>query len=253
MIGLLVSSHAHALSDEIDVYTGEITPPGLLNLTVHANEVVASRAEADFPGGLMSDHATTGGTEWAYGAAPWLELGLFTPILTVARAVPAQAPARTMRARFDGAELRALLMAPQTGAPLTYGVDVALQMNSPSWDSRPLTVELRPVLSWRAGPWRWIINPILEGSLHGFAALQFTPAERLDYTVSARWQLGVEEYADDTGPVTRELSLRSQSQRLFAVADVRVGAWTAEPGVGLGLTPASDRLTLKLMLSRDLR
>lgn len=85
VIGLLASDNALALSDEIDVYTGDLAPPGKLDLTVHANEVADDSEAVDSGGGLIPDHALTSGTEWAYGAAPWLEIGLFTPIVTIAR------------------------------------------------------------------------------------------------------------------------------------------------------------------------
>ena len=60
------------------------------------------------------------------------------------------------------------------------------------------------------------------------------------------------EYVDDTGTVGHPLAVREQNQRLFALADRRLGRWTIEPGLGVGLAHASDRLTVKLLLSRDL-
>lgn len=239
---------AHALSDEIDVYTGELTPPGEFDLTVHANEVTDGRAVADDAGGLVPDQALTGGTEWAYGVAPWLELGLYAPIITIAR----DASVADRRVHLDGAEIRAFIVAPRAEAAFTYGLNIALELNARRWEAHPRTLELRPVLSWCSGRWRLSVNPTLEWAFTSIAALQVSPAERIDYRISARWQVGIEEYGDDMGPISHLLPLQLQNQRLFAVTDVVLGAWSAETGVGLGLTPGSDRLTVKLMLTRPL-
>jgi hypothetical protein len=44
----------------------------------------------------------------------------------------------------------------------------------------------------------------------------------------------------------------AQSQQLFGVVDYKGEEFNVEAGVGFGLTPASDRMVVKLMISRDL-
>jgi hypothetical protein len=41
--------------------------------------------------------------------------------------------------------------------------------------------------------------------------------------------------------------------QLYAVVDHAWKTWDIEAGVGVGMTSASDKLTFKLILSRDLR
>ncbi|HTT04865.1 MAG TPA: hypothetical protein VMF64_06210 [Steroidobacteraceae bacterium] len=241
LLALPALGRADALSNEIDVFTGSIAAAGAFNVTLHDYYVADSRRTAESSGGPKPDHSLTGGTEWAYGAAPWLELGVYAPIYTLSAG----------EGYFDGAEIRAMLVTPAGGRRFLYGLNVALELNSAVWDPHRRSLELRPVLSWRYGPWRLSANPIVESDLNGLSGTQFSPAERLDYTMSQCWQIGLEEYAEDTGPIRRPRPLRAQNQRLFAIADVTRGHWTIEPGLGIGLTQGSDRMTLKLLLSRD--
>ena len=61
----------------------------------------------------------------------------------------------------------------------------------------------------------------------------------------------MEEYAD-FGPLKRFYPTNKQSHQLYAVVDHNSKFVNIEFGVGFGLTDASDNVTLKLMLSRDL-
>lgn len=66
------------------------------------------------------------------------------------------------------------------------------------------------------------------------------------------WRVAAEDYAD-YGPLHEFLPAAQQSHQLFAVVNRRAGkVIETEVGVGFGLTDASDRLTLKLLLMHDL-
>jgi hypothetical protein len=244
LLRCLGAARAYALSDEIQVYTAEIASPGMFNLTLHDYYVARGARPGDFDGALPPDRSLTGGTEWAYGAARWLELGVYAPIYTLTR---------DGSWHGDGTEVRALFVSPDAAQRrFFYGLNVALDFNAAAWDAHREGLELRPILGWHAGAWRLTLNPTLDSAFDGPGAVEFSPAGRLDYTLSPVWQLGLEEYADDTGPISRPAPMREQNQRLFAVADVKLGGWSIEPGIGYGLTAASDRLTLKLIVARDL-
>ena len=96
-----------------------------------------------------------------------------------------------------------------------------------------------------------IFNPILDYSYDGLKNLDFAPATRVAYNVSPAWALAVEEY-DDFGPLHQLYGSAQQAHQLYAVVNHRTRAVDIEAGVGLGLTDATDQLTLKLILSRDL-
>ena len=48
------------------------------------------------------------------------------------------------------------------------------------------------------------------------------------------------------------MPLRNQFHEVWGVMDHTGTTWNVELGVGLGVTAGSDRITLKLMISRDL-
>jgi hypothetical protein len=56
----------------------------------------------------------------------------------------------------------------------------------------------------------------------------------------------------DYGPLKHFLPADEQSQQLFGVIDYKGDDFNVEAGVGFGLTPASDRMVVKLMISRDI-
>ena len=71
------------------------------------------------------------------------------------------------------------------------------------------------------------------------------------FTLPSGWTAAVEEYAD-FGPIHAFAPLGDQAHQLYGVVDRTWKGWDIEGGVGVGLTDASDRLTLKLILARDL-
>ena len=77
------------------------------------------------------------------------------------------------------------------------------------------------------------------------------PATRVDYNFSDKWAIAAEEY-DDFGQLRHFDRASQQTHQLFAVIDYNGKPINVEGGIGFGLTSATDRLTLKLILSRDL-
>jgi hypothetical protein len=61
----------------------------------------------------------------------------------------------------------------------------------------------------------------------------------------------VENYSD-YGPLRQFLPGREQSQQVWGVFDRTGEKFNIEAGFGVGVTAASDKLTLKFMISRDL-
>ena len=69
---------------------------------------------------------------------------------------------------------------------------------------------------------------------------------------SQLYPFAAEQYTD-LGPLLDLRPLREQSHQIWAVMDRKSSIVSIEAGVGVGVTAGADRLTLKLMLSRDLR
>jgi len=239
---LLAAGPAFALTDEIQVYTGDIAAPGVFNLTLHNNYTPSGLRMPDFPGGLADNHSYSGVAEWAYGVTPWFEAGLYMPLYAVSSNHGGQ---------LNGWKLRALFVNPDNASSdFYYGVNFEFSVNARHWDEERYTGEVRPIIGYRFGKMSLTVNPILDNSYKGFAALDFAPATRLDYALSKEWSLAVEEY-DDFGELRGFLPADQQSHQLFLVADY-TGPVSVEGGIGFGLTPATDDLTLKLILTSDL-
>jgi hypothetical protein len=234
---------AAAQTDEIQVYNAQIAEPGVFNLTLHDNFTPDGRKTPAFPGAIVSNGSLNGVPEWAYGVTPWFEAGLYLPLYSFPRDGGVQ---------LDGFKLRALFVEPDAAKQtFFYGVNFEFSFNSKHWDPSPYTQEIRPIVGWRFGKMDLIVNPILDNSWKGFSRLDFAPETRIDYNFSDKWAIAAEEY-DDFGELRHFDPASRQAHQLFAVVDYNGKPINVEGGVGFGLNSASDRLTLKLILSRDL-
>jgi hypothetical protein len=233
---------ARAQTDEIQVYNAEIAAPGVFNLTLHDNYTPEGLKKPAFPGGVTSNGSLNGVPEWAYGVTDWMEAGLYLPLYSL----PSDG-----KFQLDGFKLRALFVEPDAAKQdFFYGVNFEFSFNSKHWDANRYTSEIRPIIGWRFGKVDLIFNPILDNSYKGLSRLDFAPETRLAYNVSPLWAVAAEEY-DDYGPL-RNFYGRQQTHQLFGVVDFNGKPVNVEFGVGFGLSSATDRLALKLILSRDL-
>ncbi len=242
VVGLLWAASAAAQTDEIQVYDGELAAPGVLNLTLHNNYVADGLATPAFAGAVTADRSWNGAFEWAFGVTRWFESGLYLPVYS-----------RDYGHGWglDGVKLRALFAVPD--APhrvFFYGLNLELSVNARRWDTSRISSELRPIVGWHLGSTDIVVNPILDTAYDGFAKLELVPVLRLARHFGHAWALAVEEYAD-LGPVGSLRAVGDQSHQIYAVVD-HGGSLGVELGVGIGLTGVSDKLTFKLILSRDL-
>lgn len=246
MVTLVIGASAGmavAQTDEIQVYDASHAAPGIFNLTWHNNFTPSGIDTPAFPGAVVADKSFNGVTEWAYGVTPWFEQGLYLPLYSADK---------NLGATIDGFKIRELFTVPDAAnRRFVYGVNFEFSVNSKHWDSSRVTSEVRPIIGWHLKPWDVIINPILDTAYDGLKNLDFAPETRVAYNLSATWAIAAEEYAD-YGPLRQFYTPANQVHQLYAVVD-RVGnPLDIEFGVGFGLTNASDKLTLKLLVSRDL-
>lgn len=241
---LALAPAACAQTDEIQVYDASISEPGVLNLTLHTNFTPDGLDTPAFPGALVPDKSWNGGFEWAYGVKPWLELGLYLPLYTVY--------AENRSAAINGGKIRLLFVKPHADdRKFAYGVNFEFSYNSAHWDPHTFTSEIRPIFVLHLHPWDFIVNPILDNTWEGgFRSLDFAPESRVAYHLTDHWAVAAEEY-DDIGPLRNFYKSSDQSHELWATFD-HYSKLEVEAGIGFGLTPGSDAVTLKLMFSRDL-
>lgn len=243
LVWLAMAGNAAAQTDEIQVYDAEITPVGQWNLTWHNNFTPQGRTTADLPGGVVPDHTLNGVPEWAYGATAWFEAGAYVPIYSYTG---------SGQALFEGVKLRTLFVVPHAAdRRFFYGVNFELSYNTPTWDPRRFSGEIRPIIGTHLGPWDLIVNPVVDTEFNGFRNFTFQPEMRVAYNFSAKFALAAEYYAD-FGRVPQFFASPERSQMLFAVVDLGDSAHGIELGIGHGFTPATDATVIKLMLMQDL-
>lgn len=174
----------------------------------------------------------------------WFEQGLYLPLYSYSQ---------NLGTTYNGLKLRWLFVKPHAEEQkFFYGVNFEFSVNRPQWDPRHYTSEVRPILGWHLKPVDIIVNPILDTSYTGgFKSLDFAPAVRVAYNVNPKWVVAAEEYAD-YGPLGDIYRAGEQFHQVWAVVNHGGKYVNIETGIGFGLNSASDRVTLKLMISRDL-
>ena len=235
-----------AQTDEIQVYDGRLAARGQFNLTLHNNFIPDGRTTPAFAGALLADRSLNGVPEWAYGVSSWFEGGLYLPLYSIGKT------AAHSGAMLNGVKLRLLFAVPRADdRTFFYGVNFEFSYNAKHWDPRRFTSEIRPIIGWHLHPVDIIVNPIFDTAYDGLENLDFAPATRVARDLSRIWRMAIEEY-DDFGPVHQFYTGNQQAHQLYGVVDRTTKSLEIEAGVGFGLTDASDKMTLKLILSRDL-
>ncbi len=243
---LAVPQMVSAQTDEIQVYDGRLAAKGRFNLTLHNNFIPEGRTTPAFAGALLADRSLNGVPEWAYGVSSWFEGGLYLPLYSIGKTTAHSG------AMLNGVKLRLLFAVPRADdRTFFYGVNFEFSYNAKHWDPRRFTSEVRPIIGWHLHPVDIIVNPIFDTAYDGLENLDFAPATRVACDLSRMWRLAIEEY-DDFGPLHQFYAGNQQAHQLYGVVDHTTKSLEIEAGVGIGLTDASDRMTLKLILSRDL-
>jgi hypothetical protein len=234
-----------AQTDEIQVYDAEIEEQGKFNIMIHNNFTPSGRTTPAFPGGIIPNHSDNGAVEWAYGVTDWFEQGLYLPVYT------AYSPGRG--GSINGFKIRELFVRPHAhDHTFFYGVNFEFSVNYSYWEQRHITSEVRPIVGLHLHKVDLIYNPIVDTDYTGgFKGLEYVPATRVAYNFNDKWAAALEEYSDD-GPLRKFLPVNNQFQEVWTVMDHNSKWLNIETGVGFGVTHGADRLTLKLMLSRDL-
>ncbi|HLI84223.1 MAG TPA: hypothetical protein VKV17_09920 [Bryobacteraceae bacterium] len=242
---LFVAPVAFAQTDEIQVYDAEIAERGVVNLMIHSNYTPIGRKTPDFPGAIIANQSWNGAAEWAYGVTDWFEQGLYLPVYSF--------HSENHGATYNGFKIRELFVRPHAAEhTFFYGMNFEFSVNQDYWEPRQITSEIRPIVGVHLHPVDFIFNPILDTDYTGgFRNLQFNPATRVAYNLPHDWAVAVEEYAG-FGTLANFVPVHDQFHEVWAVVDHNTKYVNIETGVGLGVTAGADRLTFKLMVSRDL-
>jgi hypothetical protein len=228
---------------EIQVYGSDTVAPRSTMVELHSNFTVeGSKTVQD--GMLPTNHAEHETVEITQGVTDWSEVGFY--IFTSIQSDGGW--------HWVGDHIRPRVRAPESwhwpvGASLSleFGYQRA-EFSPDTW-----TLEIRPIIDKKIGPWYLSFNPTLDRSFHGPSVNQgvvFSPNVKVSYDFTKKIAGGLEYYASD-GPVTGFLPLRDQQQQFFPTIDVDFGPqWEFNFGVGIGATQATDHLIVKCIIGR---
>jgi hypothetical protein len=148
-----------------------------------------------------------------------------------------------------GWRLRALVAAPgRWRLPIRVGFVGELEYTRPAFSDHRFALELVPLFNVAGRRWDIAFNPGIElefPTAHIGAEVEWEPSARVAYQVSTGITATVEYYAI-LGEVTDPLPVVKQIHQFYPGLDVRLGedvTWNV--GLGVGVTSAGNRLTLK--------
>jgi hypothetical protein len=224
-------------TDEIQVYNAGIAAVGQFTIQQHLNYTPVGVKDPPFPGGLVSNGATNGTPEFAYGVTDWWEVGLYLPFAI-----------QDQQFLSNAFKLRTLFVSPYADRrDFFYGINLEFSNTTPKFAQTRFTLEVRPIIGVRNADYEFIVNPILDAGFGKLGELTFAPAARLARKLDKDLFVGLEYYSD-MGPIGNFPKLTDQQHNLFAVTDFKLGVLDVNFGVGYGLTPASDRWIIKTIL-----
>lgn len=228
---------------EIQVYGSDTVAPRSTMVELHSNFTVdGSKTVQD--GMLPTNHAQHETVEITQGVTDWSELGfyIFTSIQS------------DVGWQWVGDHIRPRVRAPESwhwpvGASLSleFGYQRA-EFSPDTW-----TLEIRPIIDKKIGPWYLSLNPTLDRSFHGPSVNQgvvFSPNVKVSYDFTKKIAGGLEYYGS-LGPVTGFDPVREQQQQFIPAIDVDFGPqWEFNFGVGVGATRSTDHLIVKCIVGR---
>ena len=226
---------------EIQVYGSELTAPGQTTVELHSNSAIKGTTRTE-DGVVRTQGAVHETLEVTYGFTEWFETGfyLFTSIQP------------DSGWEWVGDHIRPRARIPESWHwPVGVSLSMEFGYQQRQFSTDTWTWEIRPIVDQKISRWYWAFNPAVEKSLKGDnvdKGFSFTPAAKVSYDVTSRVAAGLEYYGD-LGQISHIDPARKQQHAIFPVLDIDLGPrWEFNLGVGVGLTPATDRLIVKAIL-----
>lgn len=240
----LFSSFAHAQDNyEIQVYGSDTVAPRSTMVEIHSNFTVdGSKTVQD--GMLPTNHAEHETLEITQGISDWSEVGfyVFTSIQP------------NEGWQWVGDHIRPRVRAPEKWHwPVGVSLSLEFGYQRPEYSPDTWTLEIRPIVDKKLGPWYLAFNPAMDRSFHGPSVnqgLTFSPAAKISYDFTKKIAGGLEYYGA-YGPLAGFDALKYQQQQIFPTIDVDFGPqWEFNFGVGIGATSSTDHLIVKCIVGR---
>jgi hypothetical protein len=240
----LLPSLAYAQDNyEIQVYGSDTVAPRSTMVEIHSNFTVdGSKTVED--GMLPTNHAEHETLEITQGISDWSEVGfyVFTSIQP------------NEGWQWVGDHIRPRVRAPEKWHwPVGVSLSLEFGYQRGAYSPDTWTLEIRPIVDKKIGPWYFAFNPAMDRSFHGPGVNQgvtFSPAAKFSYDFTKKIAGGLEYYAA-YGSLAGFDALRNQQQQFFPTIDVDFGPqWEFNFGVGIGATGSTDHLIVKCIVGR---
>lgn len=237
----LPSSAAAQENFEIQVYGSETVVPGKTMIELHSNTAVQGTTRKE-EGVLPTQHTAHETIEITHGFTPWFETGLY--IFTSVQ------PDDDWK--WVGDHIRPRARIPESwGWPIGLSLSMEIGYQRREFSTDTWTLEIRPILDKQLGCWYASFNPVLGLSLKGEHAkrgVEFSPNFKVSCDITPKVTAGLEYYGS-LGPLSGFDRFKEQQHQLFPVIDLNLSpAWEFNFGVGIGLTPSTDSLIVKMIL-----
>jgi hypothetical protein len=132
--------------------------------------------------------------------------------------------------------------------PVLVGLVTEFSFQNTTYEENSRRVEVRPILEKTFHKFQADFNPVFERALHGpgtQAGWNFEPAARIAYEATERFSPSLEYYSE-LGSLFDFLPLDQQVHQILPGGDVKLAKnllWSF--GLGIGMTPAGERLVYK--------
>jgi hypothetical protein len=228
-----------ALPDEIQVYTDDLEKPGERGVELHINTTPKGRTEPEYPGEVVPHHGLRVTPEISWGLAPNWDWGVYLPFV---RSNDGALFFAGPRFRLKWLPLRPA----EGGTGVFAGVNAEISFVQERFEQAQRTAEIRPIIGYRGEAWLLAFNPNLETDLAGEnkGVLTFSPAFKAARRAWGETALGIEYYAE-LGRLSHFAPRDEQSHIVYLTVDTE----RVNFGIGYGLTGASDRWTVKTIIS----
>ena len=228
---------------EIQVYGSETIPKGITMVELHSNFTINGSKEIQ-DGVLPTNHAFHETLEITHGFNSWFEVGFY--VFTSARSGNGW--------HWVGSHIRPRVRAPERWhLPVGLSLSGEIGYQRSRYSANTWSLELRPIIDKQLGRWYLAFNPTLERALKGpdvKRGFEFSPNVKVSYDFTKKIAGGLEYYGA-MGPVTGFDPIQQEEHQFVPSMDLNVSPkWEFNFGVGIGVTPATDHLLVKMIIGR---